>query len=176
MTEEVKINKGVVRLVKDDLTTMEADAMVFYAQPDLALGTGFGNAISLRGGPSIQEELKELGPLEQTKAVATAAGELKFKHIIHAVGPRFIEEDVEGKLRRTMDSALDQAEAKGARSVVFPPMGSGFYGVSLEVCSRVMLESIKNRLGGQTCLEEIIICVMDNREFLPFQAGLAGLN
>ena len=50
----------VVRAVREDITQVDADAFVYHAQGDLVLGTGFGNAIAQRGGPSIQAELNEL--------------------------------------------------------------------------------------------------------------------
>ena len=52
--DDVQINRSIVRLIKGDITEVEVDAFVFYAQHDLALGSGFGGAISVRGGPSVQ--------------------------------------------------------------------------------------------------------------------------
>ena len=85
---ESKINETIVRLEKGDLTAMEIEAIVFYASPDLVLGSGFGSAIAARGGMSIQEELKPFGTITTGEAVITSAGELKSNYIIHAVGPR----------------------------------------------------------------------------------------
>ncbi len=79
---------------------------------------------------------------------------------------------MEGKLRRTIHNALNQAEACDARSVVIPPLGAGFHGVPLDMCCRVMIESIKSRLSGETKLREITICALDNREYAPFQQAL----
>ncbi|MFC1662123.1 hypothetical protein ACFL3S_11855, partial [Gemmatimonadota bacterium] len=68
----VVINDCVVRLVKGDITELEVDAFVFYAQPNLALGSGFGGMVAVRGGPSVQKELDvmaEAGPLETGQEV-----------------------------------------------------------------------------------------------------------
>lgn len=103
------------------------------------------------------------------EAVITTAGKLEAKHIIHACGPKFQEAGTENKLRDCVLAALKVADENGLKSVAFPPMGAGFYGVPLEVCSTVMLGAIKDFLQGGTSLEEVIICVVDNRELTTFQ-------
>jgi O-acetyl-ADP-ribose deacetylase (regulator of RNase III) len=172
---EKKVKNSTIRLVKDDLTAMEVEAFVFYAQENLKLGSGYGNAIAMRGGASIQEELDKLGAQEVGSAVVTAAGKLKAKHIVHAVGPKFQEPDTESKLRRTIQSALKQAEAKGIKQLALPPMGAGFYGVPLDQSAQITTEEIKKYLEGDTQLTEVVICANDNRELKPFQARLQAL-
>ena len=171
--KEKKINDKVVRIVREDVTDLEVDAFVYYATSDLVLGSGWGTAIAVRGGPSIQEELKGLGPINTGEAVISGAGEMKAKNIIHAVGPRFQEEDEEAKLRKTMLSALKCAEEKGLATLAFPPMGTGFYGIPLDLSAKVMLETIRAHLNnGQSSVKEIQICLMDSREFPPFEAQM----
>ena len=176
VSDHVQIRDRVLRLIRGDITELDVDGFVFYAQPDLALGSGFGGAISVRGGPSIQKELDELGPVETGGAVVTEAGKLQAGFIVHAVGPRFNEEDTEGKLRTTVLNSLKAAEEKGAKRIAFPPMGTGFYAVPLDLCARVMIETIKAYLEGETGFEEVVICVVDQRELKPFEAQLASLN
>jgi O-acetyl-ADP-ribose deacetylase (regulator of RNase III) len=171
--KEKKINDRVLRIVREDVTDVEVDAFVYYASPDLVLGSGWGTAISIRGGPSIQEELNGLGPINTGDAVATAAGEMKAKHIIHAVGPRFQEQDEEAKLRKTMLSTLKRAEEKGVATLAFPPMGTGFYGIALDLSAKVMLETIRAHMNnGGSSIKEVMICLMDSREFPPFEAQM----
>ena len=64
MPDERIIGDTALRLKIGDVTNQEIDAFVYYAQHDLKLGSGFGTAISSRGGPTIQKELNEIGPLE----------------------------------------------------------------------------------------------------------------
>jgi O-acetyl-ADP-ribose deacetylase (regulator of RNase III) len=171
----VKIGRGSLRLIRDDITELEVDAFVFYAEPNLTLGSGFGTAISVRGGASIQKELNELGPLETTQVVVSGAGKLKAEFIVHSVGPRFQEEDTEGKLRTTVLNSLKAAEEKGVKRIAFPAMGAGFYGVPLDVCARVMIDAIKSYLEGETEIQEVAICVSDTREVPPFESQMASL-
>jgi O-acetyl-ADP-ribose deacetylase (regulator of RNase III) len=172
---EKKINATTLRVTKGDITQLDVDAFVYYAQEDLKLGTGFGGAIAVRGGPTIQEELDKIGKLPTGEVAVTGAGELKAAHIIHAVGPRFQETDVPGKLRATMASALRAAEQRGARRLAFPAMGCGFYGVPLDLSAAVMLETLQEHVKGGSGLQEVIICVVDNRELAPFARRLEAL-
>ncbi|MHC4605999.1 MAG: macro domain-containing protein [Planctomycetota bacterium] len=169
-TQERKLNQTVVRLMIGDLTLLEIDAFVFYAQHDLVPGAGYGNIISVRGGPSVQKELKDKGPLETCDVIISGAGNLKPKHIIHAVGPRFQEEGIEDKLRTTMKNCLKAAEEKGFEKIAFPPMGTGFYLIPLDLAARVMFETIRDHLKGETKLKEVIVCVLDKRDYGPFEA------
>jgi O-acetyl-ADP-ribose deacetylase (regulator of RNase III) len=166
---EQKIKNSQIRLQKGDLTAMEIQAIVFYASPDLILGSGFGSAIAARGGMSIQDELKEFGTVKTGEAVITSAGELNSDFIIHAVGPRFQEDDTEEKLRVTMKNALSLADQKEIRKIAFPPMGTGFYGIPLNVCAPIMLETIKKHISNGSLLEEIVVCALDDREYKVFK-------
>lgn len=172
MADEMKVGKSTLRLVKGDITDMEVESFVYYARNDLVLGSGFGNAISMRGGPSVQEELKTHGTLETTRAVVTKAGEMKAGSIIHAVGPKFQEPDIEKKMRDTVINALKAADEKGFRQVAFPPMGAGFYGVPLVLSAELTLEPIIEYLDNETSIDDVIVCLLDNREYTVFQEQL----
>lgn len=166
---ERRAGGAVVRLVQDDLTRLRVDAMVYYAREDLKLGSGYGGAIQSRGGDSIKKELAAIGSVPMGEAVVTGAGNLPALHIIHACGPKFQEAAVEKKLGDCMFAALSAAQANALRSVAFPPMGAGFYGVPLNLCAAVMLRSIEEFLSRENQLKEVIICVTDRREFEAFR-------
>jgi O-acetyl-ADP-ribose deacetylase (regulator of RNase III) len=166
MTEKVQIKNSSLGVTKADVTDIKVDAFVFYARNDLKLGSGFGNAIALRGGPSIRKELENLGPLKVTEVVVTTAGTMKAKNIIHACGPKFQEENTEGKLRNTIINVLKTAESNGIESIAFPPMGSGFYGVPLDASAKITIETIADYLmntGSE--IKEVLICGNDSREY-----------
>jgi len=133
MPDEIKVGQGVIRLTNGFIIDLNVEAIVYYARPDLALGSGFGAAIAAKGGPKVQEELKKIGGINTAEAVITSGGNLKAKYIIHAVGPRFQEEDLEEKLRLTTLNALRRAGENKIQSLAFPAMGAGFYGIPLEV-------------------------------------------
>ena len=174
-TIERKINRSVLRLQQGDLTALPVDAFAFYAREDLALGSGYGTTIQVRGGGTIKKELETIGTVRMGESVATTAGKLKAKKIIHACGPKFHEPDLKEKLRDCMLSALKVADDNAYRTLAFPAMGTGFYGVPLPVCAAVMLEAIRDFVYKETSLEEIIICVVDRREFAVFRDGIEKL-
>jgi len=172
MNNEKKVNAGIIRLVREDITLLEIEAFVYYARPDLQLGSGIGSAIAIRGGPSIQEELKTFKPIQVGESVVTAGGKLKAKFIIHAVGPRFQEEKLEDKLRATLLSALKIAEEKKVEKLAIPPLGVGFYGVPLDVSATITVETLRNHFKKNGKLKEAVICVFDSRQFKTFQSQL----
>ena len=172
---ERTVHRTLVRLERGDLTALAVDAFVFYARQDLALGSGFGAAIQVRGGDTIKKELEKIGRLAPLQAVVSGAGNLKAKFIIHACGPKFQEPDTERKLRECLRATLSAADQKGIKTLAFPPMGAGFYGIPLEMCARGMLEELQGYLKGQTALEQVIICVLDEREFQAFKPGVEAL-
>ncbi len=172
---EKKVGKAVIRLQHGDLTDLPVDAFVFYARENLEIGSGYGTAIQSRGGAVIKKELGEIGGIKMGEAVITGAGEMKARQIIHACGPKFQEADMERKLRECMQSSLRAADKARLKTLAFPPMGTGFYGVPLDLSANVMLDSIATFLKNDTSVEEVIICVIDYRDYVPFRKKMESL-
>lgn len=172
MTETVRIGAAELELIIGDITMTDSDAFVFYAESNLELGSGFGTAISVRGGPTIKKELAELSPVETGEVAVTSAGKLPAKLIIHAVGPKFQEQNTPAKLRTTLLNSLRCAEDKEVKSIAFPPMGAGFYGIPLPLCAQVMVESITEYLRKGSAIEKVLIVALDSREYVPFKQFL----
>lgn len=160
-----------VSVIVGDITELDVDAFVFYARSDLKLGSGFGGAITVRGGSAIKDELAAKGSLADCGAVSTTAGDLKARRIIHANGPKFQEENAAAKLQTTMQNVFACAKSDSIAKIAFPPMGCGFYGIPLDLCAEVMLKSITGD-AKSVGLKEVIICARDNREAKPFMDRL----
>ena len=173
--KEVKIKGTTVQIMAGDVTDMEVESFVFYAAEDLKLGTGYGAAISMRAGPTVQKALDAMGGAQTTEVVVTEAGEMKAKHILHAVGPKFLEENTPAKLKKTIANLFKAAEEKGFKEVAMPPLGAGFYGLPLDQCADLMLEAVKEYCQGDARVEKVIICGRDNREYKPFEARIGNL-
>jgi O-acetyl-ADP-ribose deacetylase (regulator of RNase III) len=169
---ERKIGDKRLRLVRGDITDIEVEAFVFDITQNAKLGSGFGGAIQQRGGIVIQKELDEIGSVRTGEAVVTQAGVLKAHYIIHVNGPKFREEDEEGKLARATTAALARAEEKGIKQLAFPPIGTGMYQVPMDLCARVMVDTISRHLANGSGLEDVLIVVQDPREIGPFTAKL----
>ena len=174
-TTAITVGTSVLRVVQADITTLEAEAIVFYARPDLALGSGFGSAIARRGGGAIKKELDQIAEVRVTEAVVTSAGTLKATFIVHAVGPVFQEPDLEQKLRATIVNALKLADRQGISQIAFPPMGAGFYGVPLPLCADMMLSTLTDHLSNVTGIRDVIVCANDAREYRVFESKLAAM-
>lgn len=169
---ERKVGAKRLRLIGGDITEVEAEAFVFDITEDVKLGSGFGAAIQQRGGIVIQKQLDEIGSCPTGEAVVTEAGILKANWIIHANGPKFREENEEAKLQQTVRSALARAEEKGVKTLAFPPIGTGIYQVPMDLCARVMVETITQHLSNGAALDEVMIVARDPREFGPFKAQI----
>ncbi len=95
----VNIENRVLELLEADITEMQTDAIVNAANTRLILAGGVAGAIKRKGGPKIQQECNKIGGTFVGGAVITTAGNLKAKHVIHAVGPRMGEGNEDQKLK-----------------------------------------------------------------------------
>jgi O-acetyl-ADP-ribose deacetylase (regulator of RNase III) len=126
-----------------DIAAMEADALVNAANDRLWMGGGVAGALKRAGGEEIEREAIALGPVERGTAVATGAGRLRAKWVIHgAVMGQDLETDAE-LIRRTTRSCLALADELGCRSVVLPAFGTGVGGFRLEECARLMVDEAR---------------------------------
>lgn len=123
----------------------------------------------------MQKELDRLSPIELGQAVISDAGEMKAKYIIHANGPKFQEENLDEKMKTTILNTLKLADEKGIKKIAFPPMGAGFYGVPLDLSASLTLDTISSYLSNGSNLEEVVICLLDNRDYIPFQKKFKSL-
>src|SRR5207342_1262371 len=116
-----------ITLEVGDITAQRADAVVNAANSSLLGGGGVDGAIHRRGGPAILAECRELrrGRYEEglptSQAVATTAGELAARWVIHTVGPVYVKsEDSSASLASAYRESLRVADELGARTVAFP--------------------------------------------------------
>jgi O-acetyl-ADP-ribose deacetylase (regulator of RNase III) len=123
-----------IGLVTGDITEQAVDAIVNAANSSLLGGGGVDGAIHRKGGPAILEECRALrasrygGGLPVGQAVATAAGRLPARWVVHTVGPVWNpHEDRSHLLRACYLNSLDVAADLGARSVAFPLISSGVF-------------------------------------------------
>ena len=148
------------QVVQGNLLEEPVDAIVNAANGHLAHGGGVAAAISRAAGPALQQEsdrvVRERGPFPSGSAVATTAGRLPYKGVIHAVGPRWGEGDEEAKLERALTAAFGCARERGWNSVSFPAVSSGIFGVPPEVCARAYLAAVRS-----ATLSKVRLCLRD---------------
>ena len=169
---KVKINNRVLELLDGDLTEMDTDAIVNAANTRLILGGGVAGAINRKGGPKIQEECNKIGGTFVGGAVITTGGNLKAKHVIHAVGPRMGEGDEDQKLKNATLNSLKAADENNLKSISFPAISTGIFGFPIGRCAEIMLKTTIDYLKGQTGLEKVVFCLFGRDSYEIFTRRL----
>jgi len=144
-----------ITTVLGDITTQEVDAVVNAANSSLLGGGGVDGAIHRRGGPDILRECQALRAsthpdgLPAGQAVATTAGLLPARYVIHTVGPVWTTaEDRSETLASAYREALRVAEELGAASVAFPAISAGAYGWPTADAARIAVAAVRAHRAG----------------------------
>jgi O-acetyl-ADP-ribose deacetylase (regulator of RNase III) len=133
-----------LEVVEGDITVLEVDAIANAANNHLWMGAGVAGAIKRAGGEEIEHEAVQLGPIEVGDAVATSAGRLPARWVIHgAVMGRDLQTNAD-LVRRTTESCLQIADDLGAQSLALPAFGTGVGGFPLEECARIMVDAARS--------------------------------
>jgi len=169
----INIEKSVLELIDGDITEMETDAIVNAANAQLVLGGGVAGAIRRKGGPKIQEECNKKGPTFVGGAVITTGGDLKAKHVIHAVGPRMGEGNEDEKLKNATLNSLKVADENNLKSISFPAISTGIFGFPIGRCAEIMLKTTIDYLKGQTGLKKVIFCLYGRDSYEVFASQLS---
>ncbi|KUN61315.1 RNase III inhibitor [Streptomyces canus] len=161
-----------IRLVQGDITRESADAIVNAANSSLLGGGGVDGAIHRRGGPAILADCRKLRAghygkgLPTGKAVATTAGNLDARWVIHTVGPRYSqEEDRSDLLASCYRESLRVADELGARTVAFPAVSAGIYGWPIDDAARIAVETVRET---ETAVEEARFVLFDEKAYQAF--------
>ncbi len=118
------------KIIRNDITTVKADAIVNTANPRPVAGAGTDSAIHRAAGPQLLEDRRRIGDLEPGQCAATPAYALPARYVLHTVSPEWNggSSGEEATLRKAYDAALEQAVKLHCRSVAFPLMAAGTYG------------------------------------------------
>ena len=139
-----------ITLQEGDITKVAVDAIVNAANSSLLGGGGVDGAIHRIGGPRILEECRALRAshygkgLATGEAVATTAGQLPARWVIHTVGPVYsTTEDRSELLAACHRNALRVADELGACSVAFPAISTGIFGWPLPDAARIAIAAVR---------------------------------
>jgi O-acetyl-ADP-ribose deacetylase (regulator of RNase III) len=163
----------VLELVRGDITQQEVDAIVNAANSALAPGGGVDGAIRRAGGPRITEETSRLGGCPTGDAVATGAGDLRARHVIHAVGPIWQgggagEADLLASAHRR---AVEVAAERGCRSIAFPAISTGIYGYPPELAAPVAIAAVREALERNPPVELVRFVLFSDELLRVFEAA-----
>jgi O-acetyl-ADP-ribose deacetylase len=167
----------LLELVKGDITQQEVDAIVNAANAALLGGGGVDGAIHHRGGPSILEECRKLRAeryrkgLPTGEAVATGAGNLKARWVIHTVGPVYGRSKAPAlELARCYLESLRVADELGARSIAFPAISTGAFAYPLAEAAEIALRAVRS---AETRVELVRFVLFDNEAYQAFRKAAA---
>jgi len=166
--------------VLGDLTTEPADALVNAANSSLLGGGGVDGALHAAAGPALLAACRKVRAeqwpdgLPVGDAVATPAGALPARWVIHTVGPnRNAGQADERLLASCYTRSLDVAEQLGARIVAFPAVGAGVYGWDAQTAARVAVGAVAAH--PRTGIERVRFVLFSKRLHDAFAAELEGL-
>ncbi|WP_370666054.1 O-acetyl-ADP-ribose deacetylase [Streptomyces sp. IBSBF 2507] len=161
-----------ITLVQGDITRESADAIVNAANSSLLGGGGVDGAVHRRGGPAILAECRRLRAghlgkgLPAGRAVATTAGDLDARWVIHTVGPVWsATEDRSSLLASCYRESLRTADELGARTVAFPAISTGVYRWPLDDAARIAVETVR---AARTSVTEVRFVLFDTRAYEAF--------
>lgn len=163
---------AAIEVVEGDITELEVDAIANAANTDLRHGGGVAGAISRAGGPSIQAESDRVAPIELGEAVATGAGELPARWVIHAATMHLGGPTSADAIRAATASALRVADGLGARSLGLVAFGTGVGGFPVDDAARIEVEEVRRHLVGESGLERVVFCLFGEPARAAFQRAL----
>ncbi|GAA1128505.1 MULTISPECIES: O-acetyl-ADP-ribose deacetylase [Streptomyces violaceusniger group] len=165
-----------ITLALGDITEQSVDAVVNAANSSLLGGGGVDGAIHRRGGPDILDECRDLRAsrygkgLPAGEAVATTAGRLPARWVIHTVGPVFsATEDRSATLASCYRASLRVADELGALTVAFPAVSTGVYRWPLDDAARIALTTVRDT---DTSVTEARFVLFDQRAYDAFETAL----
>jgi O-acetyl-ADP-ribose deacetylase (regulator of RNase III) len=167
-----------IALALGDITEQSADAIVNAANSTLMGGGGVDGAIHRKGGPAILDACRRLRAerypdgLPTGEAVATPAGRLLARWVIHTVGPVYSSgEDRSGLLARCHAESLRVADGLGCRTVAFPAISTGVYGYPLDLAAPIAVAAVE---AAGTRVAEVRFVLFDSPAYAAFERALAG--
>jgi O-acetyl-ADP-ribose deacetylase (regulator of RNase III)/ADP-ribose pyrophosphatase YjhB (NUDIX family) len=169
----MKIKNCEIRIIQADITELKVEAIVNAANNKLVMGGGVAGAIRKKGGKSIEYEAVKKGPIKIGDALATKAGILASKYVIHAatMGMDFKTDEI--KIRDSCRSSLKVAEKLKIKSIAFPALGCGVGRFPELAAAKIMAQEIFRHLKeNESFLKEITFCLFDKKAYETFQGGV----
>lgn len=171
---------GSIEAVRGDITTEQVDAIVNAANSTLLGGSGVDGAIHAAAGPALLGECRELRRSSYPRglpvgdAVATGAGLLACRWVIHTVGPdshrgETDPDQLASCFRRSLEVAVDV----GARSIAFPAVSAGAYGWDVEAVADIAVAEVRSALSRDMPLDLVRFVLFSDRATTAFQRALA---
>ena len=162
-----------IEVEQADITKLKVDAIANAANTQLRHGGGVAGAISRAGGPEIQRQSDRVAPIGLGEAVATDAGEMPSRWVIHAATMELGGPTSAKVIRKATASSLRVADDLGAQSLALVAFGTGVGGFSIHEAAAIEVEEVTRHLASGSGLTRIVFAVMDDRAKLAFEEAIA---
>jgi len=162
-----------VEVQQADITKLDVDAIANAANTDLRHGGGVAGAIVRAGGRVVQDESDALAPIELGEAVATSAGEMPSRWVIHAATMRLGGPTSAEVIRRATANTLAKADELGARSLALVAFGTGVGGFPVDEAARIEAGEVRRHLAEGGGLERVVFAVFGDDARRAFEEALA---
>jgi O-acetyl-ADP-ribose deacetylase (regulator of RNase III) len=170
---DYKIGDRVITVVRGDITQSQAEAIVNPANSRLMMGGRVAGAIRRAGGPTIEREALQRAPIRVGEAIATNAGRLAARYVIHAptMSLPAMSTDLES-VEKATSAALKVAKGLGLPSITIPGMGTGVGRVPVNEAAKTMVGAIREHLSEGTTLKHIFLVSIDEVLIRAFESVL----
>lgn len=161
-----------LQVVEGDITALDVDAIANAANDQLWMGAGVAGAIKRAGGEEIEREAMAKGPIRVGDAVATGAGRLSARYVIHGA---VMGQDLRATpelVARTTRRCLELADELAVSSLALPAFGTGVGGMALDECARIMVAEARAFVPER--LERVVFGVFGDEAREAFETALSG--
>ena len=163
-----------MRVVQDDITRLEVDAIVNAANRSLLGGGGVDGAIHRAAGPELLAECRGLGGCPTGEARLTSGYNLPARWVIHTVGPVYSAAARDAALLAACyRNSLTIAAEKKMDSVAFPAIGCGAYGYPITDACRIAVDTVQAFLYQREHPREVWFVLFGKAELAVYQERLA---
>ncbi len=171
----LKIKNLELKIVQGDISVLKADAVVNPANGRMTMGGGLAQWLKEKGGEVIECEAMKQAPVAVGEAIATKAGKLAVKRVIHTVTVDQNFKTDEHIIRRACASALRCAASLKVESLALPALGCGVGGFPTVGAAKIMSQEIlKFGRFEKSSVKKIILCLFDEATFQIFDKIVTG--